>query len=150
MNTKKLFTALLFIPFWFISVSFTHFVMPQQLTIRIEGVRNDKGEILISVFNQKKGFPENKDLAYKRLRLPAKSGTVEFKIDQVIDGTYAFAVLHDENGNLEMDKNMFGWPKEGFCFSNQAKVVTGPPDFEVAAFQIKGGNKVVSSKVEYW
>jgi len=150
MRKKIVFILSVLCVVWVASSLTTNAFSPAQLTIRIEGVRNNKGEILVSVFNQKKGFPENKDLAFKRLRMPATLGVVEFKIEQVVEGNYAFAVLHDENGNFEMDKNMFGWPKEGFCFSNQAKVVTGPPSFEVASFPFKGGNKTVSAKVEYW
>jgi len=37
-----------------------------------------------------------------------------------------------------MDNNFFGVPKEQYGFSNNARALFGPPDFENAAFVLKG------------
>ena len=43
--------------------------------------------------------------------------------------------MHDENKNRRMDKGMFGIPKEGYGFSNDAMGFMGPPGFDKAKFR---------------
>ena len=50
-------------------------------------------------------------------------------------GTYAIALVHDENGNRRMDKTLI-LPREGFGFSRDAPVRFGPPSFAAAAFAV--------------
>jgi uncharacterized protein (DUF2141 family) len=44
-------------------------------------------------------------------------------------GDYGIVVLHDENENMKLDRNIFGFPKEGFGFADNPKV-----DFRAAPF----------------
>ena len=48
----------------------------------------------------------------------------------------AIAALHDENSDHKLDRNMVGWAKEGFGFSNNPKVNLGAPSSNTAAMQI--------------
>ncbi len=64
-------------------------------------------------------------------------------------GTYALALLHDENGNGEMDSNFLGLPQEGYGFSNDAKVFLGPPSFEAASFKLGPGRGAITLSVVY-
>lgn len=49
-------------------------------------------------------------------------------------GTYAIAVLHDEDGDGDMDRDFIGIPQEGYGFSSGARPGFGPPSFDDAAF----------------
>nr|NJM03369.1 DUF2141 domain-containing protein [Desulfobacula sp.] len=51
-------------------------------------------------------------------------------------GEYAVKVFHDENGNGELDKRVFGIPAEAYGFSNDARGTMGPPEYEKTAFQL--------------
>ena len=51
-------------------------------------------------------------------------------------GTYAIAVLHDENDNGKMDYRLLRLPKEPYGFSNGVVPRLGPPKFEAAAFSV--------------
>ena len=51
--------------------------------------------------------------------------------------------MHDTNDNKELDSNLFGMPKEGFGFSNDAMGMFGPPDFKKASFEHDGEKEVV-------
>jgi uncharacterized protein (DUF2141 family) len=53
-------------------------------------------------------------------------------------GTYALAVIHDENMNGKLDTNWLGIPKEGYGFSNAAKATLGAPSFSAASFRYDG------------
>jgi uncharacterized protein (DUF2141 family) len=58
-------------------------------------------------------------------------------------------VLDDENENLDMDTS-FGFPKEGYGFSNDGKVRMGPPDFEECAFEIDKPLVQITISIQYW
>ena len=51
-------------------------------------------------------------------------------------GTYAIAVIHDENSSKELETGIFGIPKEGVGFSNNPKIIFGPPSFKDASFAL--------------
>ena len=55
-----------------------------------------------------------------------------------------FSIVHDVNGNRNLDKNLLGIPTEPFGFSGNKSIFRGLPSFEEAAFEVDG-NEVVSS-----
>lgn len=55
----------------------------------------------------------------------------------VAAGSYAIALLHDENGNGKADMTLM-IPREGFGFSRDAPARFGPPSFANAAFAVEG------------
>lgn len=74
-----------------------------------------------------------------RVTIPASgpaTGTLVLEFDHVRPGTYAIALLHDENENGRADRALSMIPREGFGFSRDAAVRMGPPDFEDAAFTV--------------
>ncbi len=130
--------------------SFENNPMDKKLIISLEGVKNDKGYILVSLFSQSDGFPDNKDKADKIMRVKAKKGKMELLFEGLEKNSYAFAIIHDENDNQKLDTGVFGIPKEGFCFSRNAMGTFGPPDFANAAFNTKNENNLESVKIKYW
>jgi uncharacterized protein (DUF2141 family) len=103
-----------------------------KLHIVLTGFRNDKGKLLLSIFNADKGFPASDKNAYGKHQQVIKNGKVIFDLE-LPDGEYAIAVLHDENGNMKMDTKAFGLPKEGYGFSQNVMGTFGPPSFKKAA-----------------
>jgi uncharacterized protein (DUF2141 family) len=118
------------------------------LTVNITGLRNSKGNVLVCVTANPKYFPDcSKDPNSHRARLAAKSAS-SVAFDNMAAGTYAAALMHDENANNKMDTAIF-MPKEGFGFSRNPAVVTGPPKFKSAAFSIGTTAASVSVKMKY-
>lgn len=68
-----------------------------------------------------------------RRTVPADSPHVRF--DGLAPGTYALAVIHDENGNARLD-TFAGIPREGFGFSRNPAIGFGPPGFKAASFEV--------------
>jgi uncharacterized protein (DUF2141 family) len=64
-------------------------------------------------------------------------------------GTYAVAVLHDENGDDQANRNLIGIPTEGFGFSRNPALRMGPPQFSDAAFLIAGPKTAIEIKMRY-
>ena len=51
-------------------------------------------------------------------------------------GVYGAAVYLDENRNGKLDRNLVGWFKEPFGFSENARARLGPPKWEDAVFTV--------------
>lgn len=102
------------------------------LSVTVKGVANTNGHIIVSLCD-KQTFLKRCALS---LSEEARNGTVTARFDDVPAGRYAISVLHDENDNKKMDRNLIGIPKEGYGFSRDAKVIAGPPSFEDAAFDV--------------
>ena len=112
-------------------------IIAQGYTVefKVKGVKNSKGIISGAIYNKASDFP-TKENAYKGKVVDAQKGYVKLRFEDVPSGEYALAVLHDENNNEDLDTNILGIPKEGYCFSNNAKAKFGPPSFDKAKFSV--------------
>jgi uncharacterized protein (DUF2141 family) len=107
-----------------------------------------KGNVLVCVTANPKYFPDcSKDPKSHRARVAARSAA-SVKFGDMAEGTYAIALLHDENANDKMDMAVF-LPKEGFGFSRNPAVVTGPPKFKSAAFSMGDADARQMVKMKY-
>ena len=104
------------------------------LTLHVDGFRNQKGDLGVTVFKSPDGWPEDnsKALLHGGYPFSGNQGTVQL---QLAPGRYAVAVIHDENSNHKLDRNFIGFPMEGFGFSNNPRVLLTAPSFDTAAFQ---------------
>jgi uncharacterized protein (DUF2141 family) len=118
------------------------------LEVSVTGLRSMKGNVLVCVTANPKFFPDcSKDPKSHRAKVAARdSANVSF--EGMAKGTYAIALLHDENANSKMDMAVF-LPKEGFGFSRNPKVVTGPPKFKSAAFLVDADAVSQRVKMKY-
>lgn len=59
-------------------------------------------------------------------------------------GTYAVAVVDDQNGDRKLNKDFFGIPKEGFGISKNptVSIQTGSPKFRDASFVVNKNTTV--------
>ncbi len=69
--------------------------------------------------------------------------------EDIPPGTYALAVIHDENMNGKLETNVLGIPTEGYGFSNDAKGVLGAPSFSAASFLYDGRNLDLTISLHY-
>ena len=103
--------------------------------VHIDGFRNQKGDAGVTVFTSRDGWPENNNKALLHGGHPFSGDKTTVEL-QLPPGRYGIAVLHDENSNHKLDRNMIGFPKEGFGFSNNPKVGLSAPSFDTAAMQV--------------
>lgn len=110
---------------------------PPTVDVSITGLRNTDGQLLVCLTANPKAFPDcSKDKASVRMAVKAANAG-HFKVAAPADGTYAIAVVHDENSNNKMDMALF-LPKEGFGFSRNPTITVGAPSFKSASFAIAG------------
>jgi uncharacterized protein (DUF2141 family) len=121
------------------------------LTIRVVGAKNSKGQIAIALFNGEAGFPGDKSKALRTLqtKIDPQTLSAQVTLDALPRGVYAVSVFHDENSNGQLDKNVFGIPKEGYGASNNPKKSMGPPKFADARFQLDQPEKVIEISLRY-
>ncbi len=115
--------------------------------VNVTGLRSAKGQILVCLTTNPKAFPDcSKDKASVRMAVKAADAG-DFAVHVPATGTYAIAVVHDENSNNKMDVAIFV-PKEGFGFSRNPAITVGPPSFKSASFAVAGDMRQ-SIKMKY-
>lgn len=120
-----------------------------ELSIRMSGFRSDDGQVLIAVFRGEAGFPGDPSKAWKTAVARVARG--QARVDLTVPtGEYAFAIVHDENGNNAMDTSWVGIPKEGFGASNNAKGRFGPPKYRDAKFSVGADGAIQRIVVQYF
>ena len=109
------------------------------LTIEITNVRNGNGVVHVDVCPQAKFL---KDDCVHASSAAARAGTTIVTVPDVPDGTYAVQAFHDENRNGKVDRGLFGIPREGIGFSNDAPIHFGPPSWKDANFTMTGSRTI--------
>lgn len=120
-----------------------------DLTVEIDGLKNRKGQLCVSVFASSKGFPNRAANALQNQCVPItdKSMLVTFK--DLKPGTYGVSVLHDIKGDRKIHRNFLGIPTDGFGFSRNPTILTGPPKFEDSVFFVAGSNTNIQIQLMY-
>jgi uncharacterized protein (DUF2141 family) len=118
--------------------------------IKILNIRNSTGTIACALFESAVGFP----IEYLRyatninvIKIRDTQASCDF--EDIPPGTYALAVVHDENMDGKLETNWLGVPKEGYGFSNDAKTILGPPSFSAASFPYNGQDMRLTIGLHY-
>jgi uncharacterized protein (DUF2141 family) len=119
------------------------------LTITITDVRSRKGDLVFGVFRQAQGFPNVRARSVYWDVKPADADRVTFTT-RLPPGRYAAGVLHDENGNGDMDKNVAGIPTEGYGVTNNPKPRFRKATFEEATFTLPPEGAEMTIGVQYF
>ena len=92
-----------------------------SIDLAITGLRSEKGDVLVCLSANPKYFPDcSKDKSARKLKVSAVQADA-IQIANVKPGTYAVALIHDENANGKMDLRLF-LPREGFAGLRDAVV----------------------------
>lgn len=119
------------------------------LNVEVTGLRSREGHLRLGVFKAAEGFPEERTKAVLWRTLPANSKATNFRVD-LPPGRYAVVILHDENGNKKMDRNLLGVPKEGYGVTNNPKPKRRAARFDEALFELTGDGKSMRVSVQYF
>lgn len=103
--------------------------------MRITGIKQGKGDILIAVFKGEDGFPSDTKKAVELLRATPVDGKAEITVKTLTAGRYAVSLFQDSNGDGLLNTNFLGIPKEGYGVSNNAFNTFSAPVFKDASFQ---------------
>jgi uncharacterized protein (DUF2141 family) len=118
--------------------------------VKVLDIRNSTGTVACALFEAPDGFPaEYLHFATNMMVIKVRATRARCDFEDIPPGTYALAVVHDENMNGKLDTNLLGIPKEGYGFSNDAKALLGAPSFSAASFPYDGQNLELTISLHY-
>lgn len=120
-----------------------------DLVVNIGNIKKEKGMIWIGLYDSKEDLFIKEKSILRSIKVD-KLGQTQITIDKVAFGTYAMAIFHDENNNGELDKNMFGIPKEPYAFANWPKSKWRAPFYEELTFDFSETNQVINTDLTTW
>ncbi|MGB3654709.1 MAG: DUF2141 domain-containing protein [Rivularia sp. (in: cyanobacteria)] len=121
-----------------------------NLGVTVKGLKNQKGQVCFSLFSSSRGFPSNDKRAIKAQCVKLGDSNVKLNIPSLKAGTYAIAMFHDSNGDGKLNTNAFGIPREGFGFSRNPRILTGPPKFGDSAVFVVGSSTNIQVDMNYF
>lgn len=104
-----------------------------DVTVVVVGVASAEGQLRVTLCQEAEYDSWGCAL---RAALPATPGGGTVVFPNVAPGRYAIKAFHDDDGDNELDRDLFGAPSEDYGFSNDARGTFGPPDFADAAVTI--------------
>ncbi len=113
-------------------------VANSNLTVSINGLKNQRGQVCLSLFSSGKGFPTSSGRAVQSRCLKVADSALTDRFQNLKAGNYAVAVFHDANGDGTLNRNVLGIPTEKFGFSQNPRIFTGPPKFGDSAVLVAG------------
>ncbi|WP_419827132.1 DUF2141 domain-containing protein [Sphingomonas sp.] len=119
------------------------------LDVAVAGLRSARGVVRVCVTADARHFPGcQDDPAARRMTVPvADAATLRF--GDLPSGDYAVALFHDENDNGRIDTR-FGIPAEGVGFSNNPRLLFGPPSFARAAVALTDRTAEQTVRLRYF
>ena len=116
------------------------------LTVVVNGIKSQNGQVCLRVFSSEKGFPFSDTSEVKSGCTKITGSSIKKQFAGLKPGTYAVAVVDDQNGDYILNRDFLGIPQEGFGISNNptVSVITGAPKFRDASFSL---NKNTTIKI---
>lgn len=122
-----------------------------QLAVEISGLKQPEGQVCLNLFDSRVGFPGNSDTAVRnRCMTTTASVSLVTTFANLPPGSYAVSAFHDANSDNKFNRNFVGIPMEGYGFSRNPRIRTGPPDFEDTVFLVAGQETRIEIKLNYF
>jgi uncharacterized protein (DUF2141 family) len=104
----------------------------------VDGFRDTKGNLGSVIFISPDGWPEDLNKAFRHGPSPIdpSTRTAVAEWTDLPPGDYGVAVIHDENSNHKLDRNLIGIPKEGFGFANNPHVGLSAASFHESTVHV--------------
>lgn len=116
-----------------------------QLIIDVQNIKEVKGQLRVGLYKPCDNFPTGcKPIANQIVAVKGSSTRLTFTVPP---GDYAVALFHDVNDNGQMDKKMFGIPKEPYGFSNNYRPRVSAPNFNDCRVNVDASGKTISIKL---
>ncbi|WP_138504362.1 DUF2141 domain-containing protein [Nostoc sp. PA-18-2419] len=121
-----------------------------KLTVEIDGLKNKQGQVCASIFANSQGFPNQGDRVLQGQCIKITDTPLLITFENLKAGNYAVAVIHDQNSDRTLNRNILGIPIEGFGFSRNPVITTSAPKFSQAAFLVAGPNTNIQVQLKYF
>lgn len=112
-----------------------------QVHVEVSSFRHAKGTLNCRLFTEASSFPDGNGA--RTVRVPVDGAQASCAFANLAPGTYAVAVVHDENGNGRLDKNLIGVPTEGYGVSNNRTYAMSSPTWDESKFVVAPGESAM-------
>ncbi|CAN5366227.1 DUF2141 domain-containing protein [soil metagenome] len=146
MKSRTAIKSAILVPIALVAIGSVPATAAGALQIEVANVRARTGTVHVDICTQAqflKDCPRSADA-------PAKIGVTTVIVPDLPPGKYAAQVFYDENNNHKIDRALFGVPKEGVGFSNDAKIRLSPPKWEEAEFAYDGQPRSIRLRLRYF
>jgi uncharacterized protein (DUF2141 family) len=116
-----------------------------SVTVHITGMRNAEGNLRVALRRDENAIVEG-----RTVDIDPKTLTAKLVFENVPEGPYGIAVIHDENKNGKLDFNEMGMPLEGYGYSNNPPKKPGPAPFEDTKFTLTAPSASIEIALIYW
>ena len=111
------------------------------LEVEITDIRSSEGQLMVAVHGSAEGWDGKAEPAAAQLHAPT-GDTAVLTFEGLAPGSYAVQVMHDQNGNGELDANFMGMPIEGYGFSNNPEVMRKATFDEARIELVEAGTRI--------
>jgi uncharacterized protein (DUF2141 family) len=109
-----------------------------EVRIVVNGVRNQKGSVICSLWSSVNSADfTTVGTEFRKISVPIEGSKAVCEFKGLSAGAYAATVFHDENGNGKFDR-LFGYPLEGYGFTNNVYPTLRAPSFDQCEVQYGG------------
>lgn len=116
----------------FFIACFSPTVFAAELIAVVDNIKDIKGSLIISVYNQEKSFDANENYI-SRQKINVDKNTLTIAFGDLPAGNYAIKCYQDVNNNGKIDLSGMGIPEEPFGSSGKSTFF-GPPSYSDAMF----------------
>ena len=115
------------------------------LKLTITNIREAVGDMYIAVYADEESYMKDR---FAEAIMPIETeGALEVEI-KIPKGTYAITIFQDKNSDTELNTNFMGIPNEPYGFSNNPKMMFGPPKFKEASFHFTEEGQHISIELK--
>jgi len=116
------------------ALAFSNTAFASPVHVHIQGLKQNTGSIVLNLFASAESWDkETPDQVFQVSPLSGNSAVADMDLPQ---GTYAFFLYHDVDGNGELKRGTFGLPGEPYAFSNNVRIGFSKPSFQKMKFAV--------------
>lgn len=115
-------------------------VFAAELVVTVDNIKEIKGSLFISIYNQEKGFDENENYLARK-KISVDKNALIINLEDLPAGNYAIKCYQDVNDNGKFDTNGMGIPNEPYGSSGKSSFF-GPPSFSDAKFSLENNKSL--------
>ena len=119
-----------------------------EIVAAVSGLRSTEGVVRIALYSREGDWLSHEH-TISSCTAHVHGESASCSLGNQAPGTYAIALLHDEDADDDMDRDWIGIPQEGYGFSSGARPGFGPPSFGDASFCHGAERTVASIRARY-
>lgn len=114
---------------------FVSFSFAGELKIIVKNINANQGMMRLALWDGANGFPKDYRTSIDQVSVSV-TNEVEYTFKNLSKGPYALAIFQDLNNDENLNTNAVGIPKEPFGFTNNPRLLFGPPTFNKCRVQV--------------